>query len=141
MPVSSVQSLFSHFGSSSIHKILIETFDGLDISSPEALGAVCTLIRQMPDGWNTRVERYIDEQIKKKNARGLKYFLLEALTAEYVSCILNDTQLDAIQRLLAHLLTHGGFVVAKTEAVLIKLRQNRVRLELLVGADENENSR
>jgi hypothetical protein len=41
MPVSSVQSIFSHFGSSSIHKILIETFDGLDISSPEALGAVC----------------------------------------------------------------------------------------------------
>jgi hypothetical protein len=136
MPISSVQSIFSHFGSKSIHKILLETFDELDISSPEALGAVCTLIRQMPDGWNQRVQRYIDEEVKQTNRRSLKYFLLEALTQEYVTRILEPKQLQAIQGLLSHLLTHGGFINAKAEVVRNRLRNDRVKLELRIGTDD-----
>jgi hypothetical protein len=133
MPISSVQSIFSHIGSNSIHRLLIETFDELDISSAEALGAVCMLIKQMPDGWDRRVEKYIDERIRTDNGN-LKYFILEALTSEYVNRVLDKKQLRAIQGLLAHLLTHGGFIQAKTEVVLNQLQQSRVKLEMLTGA-------
>jgi hypothetical protein len=141
MPISSVQSIFSHIGSSSIHRILLETFDELNMSSPEALGAVCMLIKQMPDGWEQRVKSYINQQIKNTERPSLKYFLLEALTTEYITGVLDPKQLQAVQRLLAHLLTHGGFVVGKTEVVLNQLRQGRVRLELLTGAGKHGNTK
>lgn len=134
MPISSVQTIFSHIGSNSIHKLLIETFDEIDIHTPEALGAVCMLIKQMPEGWKSRVERYIDGQIRSQDKGLAKYFILEALSEEYTTRVLTKKQLQEVQELLAHLLAHGGFVSAKADTILNHLRQNRPKLETLIGA-------
>ncbi len=143
MPISSAQAIFSHIGSASIHKLLLDSFDEMDIDSPDALGALCMLIKLMPEGWEERVRRYISTRIEpaQKGAGIVRYFVLEALSFEYIQRVLDPKQVRAIQELLAQLLADGGFTNAKTQTVLNRLRQDRVRLEALAGGGKVASTR
>ena len=109
----------------------MESFDEIDMQSPEALGAICMLIRIRPDGWIDRVKKYIEAQVGP-NKRGIRaYFLLEALYQEYYFRYLNAAELSAIEWLIAQLLKNAGFVNQRIEIILRRIEQNRPRMELL----------
>lgn len=131
MPLSSARQVFSHIGSSSIHQLLIETFDELDLNTSEALGAACMLIRQKPAGWAGRVKRFIDARVIRGNKGIVQYFMLEALYQEYYQHQLSTQEVREVEDLLAHLLSHAGFVNQRKAAILHRIETNRPKVELL----------
>ena len=130
-PLNAALVAFAHIGVSSIYQVLIETFDELDLQSPEALGATCMLIRHRPPGWNERVIKYIDANMKKGEGGIRRYFLLEAFYQEYYFRYLSPVELTAIEGLIAILLNRAGFVNAKTKSILTRIEQNRPRIALM----------
>jgi 3',5'-cyclic AMP phosphodiesterase CpdA len=131
MPMSSAQAIFSHIGSSSVHQLLLDAFDEVDIQSPEALGAACLLIRQRPDGWASRIERYVDLRDPKGTQGIAQYFLLEALYQKFYFSHSTPAELSALESAIAHLLSHAGFVRAKKKAIVQSIEKIRPRIELL----------
>jgi hypothetical protein len=134
MPLASAQGIFSHIGSSSVHQLLLEAFEELDLQSPEALGAACMLIRQRPDGWAKEIKRYIDQRDPSGTKGIVQYFLLEALYQEYYFRHLTSAEQNAIEGVTAHLLSHAGFVGGKKEAILQSIEKGRSRVDLLTRA-------
>jgi predicted MPP superfamily phosphohydrolase len=130
-PLNAAVIAFAHIGASSIFQVLIETFDELDLQSPEAMGATCMLIRHRPPGWSDRVKKYIDVNVRPQEHSIKRYFLLEAFYQEYYFRYLSPRELNAIEGLIAILLNKAGFVNAKTESILRRFEQNRPKIELI----------
>jgi len=136
LPMHAAQAVFAHIGSTSLHQLLIEAFDELDLRSPEALGAACILIKQRPPGWGERLSRYIEANIKRDDPGPLRYFILEALHQEYYFQYLSATDLGVVEGLISQLLTRAGFTNNRTKGVIANIEQNRKRIDLRTRALE-----